>query len=66
MNVTVSKNFVKIGNIDGKNLLKGFRNLNEFWKDVHYGNIEGHKKPGFQSLSLEDTFLEKPQWELSN
>ena len=57
---------MKIGNIDGKYLLNDFRNLDQFWKDVHYGNIEGHKKPGFQSLSLEDRFLEKPLWEVSN
>ena len=36
-------------------------NFNEtFRKDVTYDNIKSHKKPGF-NLSLEDTFLEKPQ-----
>ena len=37
------------------------RNANEiFRKNVAYDNIKSHKKPGFP-LSLENTFLEKPQ-----
>ena len=32
-----------------------------FRKDVPYDNIKRHKKPGFHSLSLEDTFFEKPE-----
>ena len=44
-------------------LLKDFRNFNEvFRKDVTYDNIKSHKKQGF-ALSLENTFLEKPQGE---
>ena len=31
-----------------------------FRNDVTYGNIKTHKKKG-STLSLEDTFLEKPQ-----
>ena len=41
--------------------LSDLRNLNEiFRKDVPYDNTKSHKKPGF-ILSLEDTFLKKPQ-----
>ena len=32
-----------------------------FRNDVTYGNIKTHKKTGFSTLSLEDTFLEKLQ-----
>ena len=32
-----------------------------FRKDVAHGNIKSHKNTGFHSLSLENTFLEKPQ-----
>ena len=37
------------------------RNFNEiFRKDVTYDNTKSHKSQGF-TLSLEDTFFEKPQ-----
>ena len=43
------------------------RNFNEiFRKDLIYDNIKSHKKPEFHTLSLEETFLEKPQWDGSN
>ena len=45
-------------------LLNDLRNFNEiFRKDVTYDNIKSHKKPGGFTLSLEDTYFEKPQGE---
>ena len=38
-------------------LLNGSRNF-DFWKDVTFDNVKSHQ--GF-TLSLEDTFFEKPQ-----
>ena len=51
---------MKIAN-NSSYLLNDLRSFNEiFRKDVAYANIIIHKKPGF-TLSLEDTFLKKPQ-----
>ena len=57
------ENWQKIVNSEAENL-QIFSNFHElFRKDVTYDNIKNHKKPGLYPLSVEDTFLEKRQFE---
>ena len=53
---------MKIINTEEEHHLKDLRNFNEiFRKDVTYDNIKSHRKTwASPSLSLKNTFLEKP------